>query len=345
MSKPGGPEGESEAICQTGAKTVTHPAMNPAFGLSQCRPAVAALLMQVTIAVAGFEGGHSTPAQVPDVAELFGYDRGSDLALKTVATVPRGEVTVTEVEFVAGDEAAGEPRRVPATLVRPAGAGPFAAVLWVHWLGDPATTNRTQFLEEAVALAREGVVSLLVEAMWARPHWYKERTFATDRGASVRQVVELRRALDVLLAQPGVEAARVALVGHDYGAMHAALMAGVESRVRAYVLIAGTPSLLDWAFFAAKPEAMADYLAQMQPLELGDSLARNPRSEFLLQYAEKDEYVPLAKAVEFFAAVAGPKRLIVYGGASHAMTEVPAIRADRTAWLRQELQLAPAAQR
>ena len=316
--------------------------MKLSLGLPWYRPAVAILLMQVTAAVAASGGGPDAPgsppaALAPAANTLFDYDQGADLALKTGATVSRGDVTVTEVAFAGSPH--GEAPPVQATLVRPAGPGPFAAVLWVHWLGDPVTTNRTQFLEEATALAREGVVSLLVEAMWARPHWYKERTFETDRAASVRQVVELRRALDVLLAQPGVEAARTALVGHDYGAMHAALLAGVDSRVHAYVLVAGTPSLLDWAFYAAKPEVMTDYLAQMRPLELRDSLARNPRSEFLLQYAEKDEYVPLAKAVEFFAAVAGPKRLIVYGGASHAMTEVPAIRGDRAAWLRQQLAL------
>ena len=156
------------------------------------------------------------------------------------------------------------------------------------------------------------------------------------------QVIALRRAVDVLLAQPGIDPARCAFVGHDYGAMHGALMAGVETRVRAYVFIAGTPSLLDWAFYAGKPESMERYLAEMRPLELHGHLTRNARSEFFLQYAEKDEYVPLPKALEFLAAVSGPKRLTVYGGASHAMTEVPAIRADRDAWLRQELTLKPA---
>jgi dienelactone hydrolase len=287
----------------------------------------------VVVVAAGAERpGHLIPA------DLFDYDRGAELTVTTLATVNRGEITVAEVELPG---ATGEAPHVKAALVRPVGTGPFAAVLWVHWLGEAATTNRTEFLDEAVALAREGVVSLLVDAMWARPLWYQERKFEEDRDASIHQVVELRRALDALLAQPGVDPARCAFVGHDYGAMHGALLAGAETRVRAYVFIAGTSSLVDRAFYAAKPESMERYRAQMRPLELRDHLALNHRSSFLFQYAEVDEYVPLPKALEFLAAVSGPKRLIVYGGASHAMTEVPAIRADRRRWLRQELELAP----
>ena len=54
-------------------------------------------------------------------------------------------------------------------LVRP--AGPVkAAVLFVHWY-EPgsADSNRTQFLSQALELAREGVVSLLPETMWSEP--------------------------------------------------------------------------------------------------------------------------------------------------------------------------------
>lgn len=257
--------------------------------------------------------------------------------METTGTESRGDVAVTDLAFAAtpGDAAA----RTKAYLVRPAGAGPFAAILWVHWLGDPATTNRTQFLDEAVALAREGAVSLLVDAMWSRPHWYRERRFEADRADSIRQVVALRRALDLLLAQPGVDAARCACVGHDYGAMHGTLLAGVDSRVPAYVLIAGTPSLLDWAFYAAKPASMESYLADMRALELGDYLRQARKSAFFLQYAEEDNYVPLTRAMEYFAATPPAKQVAIYGGASHAMTEVPAIRADRQAWLRRMLQL------
>lgn len=268
---------------------------------------------------------------------LFDYDVKADLSVKTAGTELRGNVTVDDIEFTGAP--GREAGRVKAFLVRPAGQGPFAAILWVHWLGDPATTNRTQFLDEAVALAREGVVSLLVDAMWSQPRWYRNRRFEQDRADSIRQVIALRRGLDLLLAQPGVEPARCVFVGHDYGAMHGTLLAGVESRVPAYVLIAGTPSLLDWAFFAAKPVSMEVYVGDMRALELTDYLPQARSRSFFLQYAEKDEYVPLPKALAYFAATPEAKQLVIYGGATHAMVEVPAIRIDRDAWLRRVLGL------
>lgn len=277
-------------------------------------------------------------AVVPSPA-LFDYAPLTPADVVLRESTRRGNATVDDVTLPAVSPDAAP---VKALLVRPAGKGPFAAVLWVHWLGERATTNRTQFLDEAVALADAGTVSLLVEAMWAEPRWYRNRKFETDRTDSARQVIELRRGLDVLLAQPGVEPARVAFVGHDYGAMHGAILAGIDARVHDWVFIAGTPSLLDWAFFVGKPASMETYVADMRAVDVTEHLRRAQDGRFLLQYAETDQYVPLAKALEFFAATPGAKEIEIHGGASHAMTEVPAIRANRDAWLRKALRLPPA---
>ncbi len=228
-----------------------------------------------------------------------------------------------------------------ATLLVPAGAGPHeeAGILWVHWLGEPATTNRTEFLEEAGSLARRGAVSLLVDAMWARPGWYQQRVLAEDFTRYVRQVIELRRALDLLAMRPEVDAARIGLVGHDYGAMHGVIAAALDERVRTCVFIAATPSFNDWAFYVQKPDDMDAYLRQTAPLELVDYAAALTGRPVFLQFARVDPYVPTAKAEAFFAAFGKPRRMQVYDGAGHEMTAPLAIRADRTAWLVHELHL------
>jgi hypothetical protein len=61
---------------------------------------------------------------------------------------------VADVVFDSGD------LKVSAFLVRPA-QKPKAAVLWAHWYGEEANTNRTEFLPDALALAKDDVLSLL----------------------------------------------------------------------------------------------------------------------------------------------------------------------------------------
>src|SRR3984885_13872555 len=52
-------------------------------------------------------------------------------------------------------------------LVAPASPKNAPAVLWVHWLGEPATTNHTEFMSDAQALAKQGIVSPLVALPWS----------------------------------------------------------------------------------------------------------------------------------------------------------------------------------
>ncbi|MBP9945531.1 MAG: hypothetical protein KBH14_03975, partial [Vicinamibacteria bacterium] len=177
---------------------------------------------------------------------LFNYDASIPLGIVEKGVEKREGVSIRDVTFnaLAGKD-------VAAYIVTPEGKGPFAAVLWVHWLGEPETTNRTQFLNEAVKLAAQGVVSVLVDTMWStavNPEWFGKRVPEEDYANSIRQVIALRRGMDLLLAQPNVDKARVGLVGHDYGGMYSMMMAGVDQRAKAYVYVAVVPSLNDWAF-------------------------------------------------------------------------------------------------
>src|SRR5262249_53575147 len=199
-----------------------------------------------------------------------------------------------DVSFAAAT--AGE--RTRAFLVVPKNADKRSAVLWVHWLGEPKTTNRTEFLDDAVELARTGTISLLVDAQWSAPRWLKTRTTDGDYDASIRQVKALRRALDVLLAEPGIDAARVGFVGHDFGGMYGSLLAAVDPRARFYVIMAVTTKLSDWFLLGAPPKSKPDYVARMAPLEPTLYLAR-ARAAFLFQFAKNDEYVTKAHADEY----------------------------------------------
>ena len=262
---------------------------------------------------------------------LFRYNDKAHVTIKEVSSEQRGDVTVRDITF-----SPGPGRETKAYLVVPKGNGPFAGILWVHWLGEEKS-NRTQFLDEAVELAPKGAVSLLVDAMWSEPKWFGNRVPDKDYENSIRQVIELRRALDLLLSQPNVDKTRIGFVGHDYGAMYGMLMAGVEQRINTFVFIAATQSLNDWAFLGPQPKSKAAYLKQNSNLELTDSLRRVRNASKLFQFGKGDFYVSQADAAVLFAAAPEPKQRKMYD-ASHKM-ESNEIARDRDDWLVKQLKL------
>jgi pimeloyl-ACP methyl ester carboxylesterase len=263
---------------------------------------------------------------------LFDYDASIPLGIVEKGVEKREGVSIRDVTFnaLAGKD-------VAAYIVTPEGKGPFAAVLWVHWLGEPETTNRTQFLNEAVKLAAQGVVSVLVDTMWStavNPEWFGKRVPEEDYANSIRQVIALRRGMDLLLAQPNVDKARVGLVGHDYGGMYSMMMAGVDQRAKAYVYVAVVPSLNDWAFLGPQPKSRAEYLRQNAMLELTDYLRQVKNASTFLQFGTKDVYVSRVEG-GMVANAAATKNLKRYD-TGHDMN-LPEIAVDRAVFLAKEL--------
>ena len=274
--------------------------------------------------------------------QLLAYDSSKPLDVKVVGTEKKGDVQVEDITF--GSVAGNEP--VQAYLVRPAsGSGPFAGVLFVHWFAPPdPTSNRTQFLNEAEALARRGVVSLLVSTFWSDEKRYMSRKWETDFQNSVNQAKDLRRALDVLLAQPGVDPQRIGYVGHDYGAMFGALVAAVDPRPKANVHIAGTARFSDWYLFGSstgvpKGDALKSFKEQMGPIEPVNAIAK-AKGAFFFQFGEADHYTPRKDFIDVYMAAPEPKRIATYPS-KHEMNE-DIIRHDRTVWLSEQLGLPPA---
>ena len=120
---------------------------------------------------------------------------------------------------------------VQAYLVRPAGAlkkSSAPGVLWLHWLGE-INNDRSEYLPEAITLAGEGVVSVLPLGYFP---WVPNPDGTTGDVTLVEnQVAAFGRALDRLAGVRAVDESRIALVGHDYGAMYGAILAAKsESR-------------------------------------------------------------------------------------------------------------------
>ena len=227
-----------------------------------------------------------------------------------------------------------------AVLVAPDAAPKNApAVLWVHWLGEVATTNHTEFMSDAQALATRGVVSLLVDMPWSQAKWFTDlRAPDDDYAATIAQIVSLRRALDCLSAVAGVDKTRIAYVGHDFGAMDGALLLAVDDRPAFAVLMTPTLSYWEWYLLGKQPADPAAYVAQMSAFDLPGWLARGKQKATLLQFGQLDEYVSQATGIALRNAVPDRDRTLKAYKLDHALDD-PAARDDRRAWLAAHLGL------
>src|SRR6266478_9586273 len=103
-----------------------------------------------------FLSATSLLAQDARPSRAFDYNPKAPLDIQEAGVEHRGSVAVHDISY-----ASPKGGRVPAYLVVPGGKGPFAAVIWGHWYWENSEfRNRKEFLQEAVALAHAGVVSL-----------------------------------------------------------------------------------------------------------------------------------------------------------------------------------------
>jgi dienelactone hydrolase len=167
------------------------------------------------------------------------------------------------------------------------------------------------------------------------PSIQKKRTREGDYARFVQQVKDLRRALDILLSLPEVDPQRIAFVGHDFGAMYGALAVASDTRVKAFVFMAGTQSFSDW-FLYGKPkleseerQKFVDQLAPLDPIRYLPKL----KMPILLQFANDDEHVSRERADSLAAAANEPKTVRVYS-AKHELNEEAT--KERIAWLKKE---------
>lgn len=261
---------------------------------------------------------------------LFEYDRSVPFDVRQLSSYPRGTAEFTDITYVGATGI-----RMPAYLVTPGGTGPFAAVIWMGWTGG-FSQIRKEFVDEALEMARHGVVSLLVSGYF--PWYVAPSDKDSDRMSMVGQIRELRRAIDFVSSLPGVDSARIAFVGHSMSAMHGADLVAVDHRVKAAVLVAPHATMTDWIFagYGLEKSTEPGYRAAMSSF---DPLAFVPHASptaLFFQFAGDDLFVPASVASSLYNAASEPKRIGWYGG-GHDLDE--AARADRDAWLATQLNL------
>jgi dienelactone hydrolase len=282
--------------------------------------------------------------QEASLLQHFEYDKNALLEIREVGVERRSNAAIHDISYESPKGG-----RVPAYLVVPEGKGPFAAVIWGHWyMPGSAFLNRKEFLEEAVALAPAGVVSLLPDGPIARPGHVADTTPLNEHQIADRlqAILDMRRGADLLLARPDVDPNRLAYVGHSYNAETGAFLSGIDRRFRAFVLLAG--SLSDEITFKAKE--LQDYRQKVGPekfdafakkygwLDQGKYVSHAAPAVVFLQYATQETFLTAERDREYAAVVSEPKRFKLYD-APHALNAEA--RRDRIAFLVEQLRLKP----
>ena len=256
-------------------------------------------------------------------AELFDDQTTADeLGLVEQSRAPRDGAVIRDVRYTGAD---GDD--VAAYIVAPAGADPAAGIVFLHWLGDDFS-SREEFVEEAVDLAANGIESILITQTF--PWSNRPSGVDHDRVAIGLQVRTIRRAITLLAAD--VVTGKIAVVGHDYGAMHGILAASADHRVAALACMAPDATWVNWfvTYFHLEDDGYAQAMADVDPV----TRIAGVDAPVLLQFGTADAYVSSAAAGALTGAA--PAGTVVHSyNAGHRLDSEAGL--DRDAWVLEEL--------
>ena len=291
--------------------------------------AIRFLLAVGALALLGAGCGGRSAAPEPQPSP-FAYDPSRPLSFRDAGRVNRDyPIAVRDVSYVSGG------RRVEGFLAVPPAGGRRPAAVYVHGSGG----DRRQLLLDAVWLAGRGAVTLAITAPSAAPGKPSVSPLATlrrQRDLAVADVVAVRRAYDLLRSRPDVDGSRLAYVGWSAGARTGALLAGVEPRVKAFVLMSGGATPVSAYAAQAPPQLRGDVrrlLGDVDPLR---TIHRARAGTLLLQDGRRDTIVP-REALTALARAAPRGTRVRWYEAGHALNA--AAYRDQLAWLAQRLGL------
>ncbi len=310
------------------------------------RVCVALLLASSTLALAQQES-------YDQLLKHWDYDRSTPLNIKEAGVQDRGGIKVHDISYSApaGDRAPAigpNGGNVTAYLVVPPGNGPFAAVVYGHWcMPGSDKLNRNEFLDEAVVLARSGVISLLTDHVIARPGFVRDTTQLNTQQIDVlaQQVINTRRGIDLLVSRKDVDARRIAYVGHSCNGEIGGFLSGIENRrLKAVVVMAGP--LSDEVNIKTKgyqnyrqrvgPEKFDAFVAKYRWTDPALYESHSEGIPKLLQFATKEDMLTPELARQYLPYLSDPKTLKSYE-AEHALNAEAT--KDRIAFLAQQLKV------
>lgn len=274
---------------------------------------------------------------------LFEYDHRLAFDVQTEPMDSRTGVSVKR-----GSLQVIKDRRMEFILVEPdappKGKTLRPAIVMQHGGGQQMAT----YISEATMLAKAGAVCMITEAPYQRTDQERKETLkgAAQRDSAAHIVISERRSFDWLQSRPDVDRSRLAYVGHSYGGNAGAILAYVDKRVKAFVLLglvarftSHVQENLAWKPYreSLTQQELADTLALARAIDPDQFLPQSSPATILFQCARFD-MDDVKRGCETAYELAGqPKKLIWYD-VDHGFANVEA-SLDRLSWLGDRLNL------
>ena len=277
------------------------------------------------------------PSSIHDFEEMvsqFDYDRAVPLQVKEHGIEQKNGVSIHDINFTS----LGEGHMKAYWVLPPTeGAAPFPGVIFVH----PLPGDRSTFLEEAALIAKQGIASLVVEMPWAQGEDFVNSIEKPEqaRQAFTRVVKDLRRAVDFVVSRSEIDIDRLGYIGHSAGAFVGGVLSGVEKRIKAFVLVAGTGSFTDVAVCLMpdlQGQVLEHYAQVLEPIDPVYYLGRAAPSVLFFQVGRRDEFFPNGKLLDYAEAGSEPK-FVKWYDTEHYFKNCEEAQRDRLEWLQEQL--------
>ncbi len=299
----------------------------------------------LTVATGCARTQNAEPGRTLPYEQLYAYDK--DLPLDAeVREQQRGTgYVIYRVQYNSVHD-----KRVPAWWCVPAtGTPPYPCVIIMHGYGGDK--NGLQML--APAFAMRGISTLAIDAEYhgdrkqpgsdiLSTHIYR------NRDAFVQTVIDLRRAIDFLQSRPEIDGKRIGYIGLSMGGILGGILAGVDERVQAPILVVAGG---DWGYLFSNsqhptavqlreknpelfknPQKINEVVGPIDPVNWVARIAPRP---LLMINGKDDPIVPKECTERLFAAAKEPKEIVWLEGGHMPQPDAVLRKVDE--WLTKHL--------
>jgi len=307
------------------------------------KQALAARVSLIILLLSGAFPHHAAAADVRAFLPLYQYDKSVSLNVVSGGKSDRGYCTAEGIRFASTN---GE--NVPAYLFIPKmNAERYPCIFFLHGYGG----SKDDSLLPAAAFVAAGFAVFAPDMQFHgdRAQAGKDM-FSTDllddRAAMIQTIVDCRRGIDFLETRSEIDAKRIGFVGVSLGGILGAVLAGVDQRFKAVVLIVAGG---DWASLLLKSEIDAarkireafPHLTSLQvnelmaPLDPISYIGRISPTPLLMENGRQDTIVPPECSKKLFEAAGEPKHIDWYD-AGHVLPPLEVFPKVLT-WLKKNL--------